>query len=314
MSAGSHDPWHKSEPSTRATSQQSDVLQGGGGSAGSSAKSLTDINAQPGGGNLQDVYWEKLLFGRQIWPQQGHAHCSDDVCLLSCFLGLAQVRDIDGDSVKLLLRTLKLLRLCEYSAEDICSVLAHASAYFNDAYELCGEHMDPSEVGHVLASLVFVAHCYVQDETCPLRVWHQHLFRKYCPLSVLNAAIIRLLEIRAYVLRLDSEDLTQRFRSLIQAVLDRNATEDTKPTEAPGGRGAGAAGQAAPGGGGGRRQAAEREQRGRRQASAWDFGDLRECLGGGRHEGASSSQRSVSELDAGRGRRPAHSRTSGGAR
>merc|ERR1711920_708127 len=122
--------------------------------------------------------------------------------------------DMDGDGVKLILRALKFLRLCDYSVEDICCILAHASAYFLDAYKLCGEHMDRSELGNVLATLMFVAHCYVQDETCPLHVWHQHLFHKYCPLKTLNAAIVRLLEIRHYVLRLESEDLHGRFTYL----------------------------------------------------------------------------------------------------
>merc|ERR1712113_372365 len=81
-----------------------------------------------------------------------------------------------------------------------------------------GSQMDHSEVGNVLVTLMFIAHCYVQDETCPLRVWHQHLFRKYCSLKTLNAAILRLLEIRQYVLRLETKELQRRFSYLLAAV------------------------------------------------------------------------------------------------
>jgi hypothetical protein len=139
----------------------------------------------------------------------------DDAYLLSCFLKLAEVPDISVDSVKLLLRTLRLLKSCDYSSEDICSMLAHASAYFVDTYALCGASMDASEVGNVLALLIFIGHCYVQDETCKLHVWHKYLFCKYCSLHTLNEAVARLLEIRKYLLRIEDESLATRFSRLL---------------------------------------------------------------------------------------------------
>lgn len=145
----------------------------------------------------------------------------DDLPLLLCFLELAGLRGVEGDAVKLLLRVLRFLHQCDYAVEDICSILSHASAYFADAYSLCGSTMDANEVANVLAILVFVAHCYVQDETCPLQVWHRHLFRKYCSLKTLNAAVVRLLEIRQHRLRLEPEDLNQRFAHLLQAAQHR---------------------------------------------------------------------------------------------
>ena len=69
--------------------------------------------------------------------------------------------------------------------QDICAILAHASAYFMDVYSQCagmqaGHHVlnidfrndlssfqklaQATEVGHILATLIFIAHCYVQDE------------------------------------------------------------------------------------------------------------------------------------------------------
>lgn len=179
---------------------------------------------------MHEVVWPDLHLGERIQPYQNYAHCVGDVHLLARFLELTEVPDIQGDSIKLLFRTLKFLRLCDYTQEDICSILAHASAYFTDAWVLCGSQMDASEVGNVLATLTYVAHCYVQDETCPLHIWHQHLFRKYCPLKTLNAAVIRLMQIRRYVLRLTSEDLNYRFGGL-KDVLDhmrvRVATDET---------------------------------------------------------------------------------------
>merc|ERR1719291_905124 len=84
-------------------------------------------------------------------------------------------------------------------------------------------------VGNVLTTLMFIAHCYVQDETCPLHVWHQHLFKSYCPLRTLNVAIVRPMEIRRYVLRLEQDDFDRRYFSLLQAAQKQAAFELKDP-------------------------------------------------------------------------------------
>eukprot|EP00747_Dinoflagellata_sp_TGD_P172237 gnl/TRDRNA2_/TRDRNA2_208253_c0_seq1.p1 gnl/TRDRNA2_/TRDRNA2_208253_c0~~gnl/TRDRNA2_/TRDRNA2_208253_c0_seq1.p1 ORF type:complete len:280 (+),score=45.93 gnl/TRDRNA2_/TRDRNA2_208253_c0_seq1:133-972(+) len=191
----------------------------------SSERSEVDLRS-----GTEAVQWNEMKLGHRIQPYRGYAHCLDDIFLVSRFLELAQLSDIDGDSVKLLLRAVKLLRLCDYSVEDICSIMAHTSWYFIDTYALCGRHMDASEVGNVIVTLMFISHAYVQDETCPLHVWHQHLFRRYCPLRTLNAAIVRLLEIRRYVLRVDEKELMDRYTFLIRGIqkrrVDTNVGDD----------------------------------------------------------------------------------------
>jgi hypothetical protein len=77
--------------------------------------------------------------------------------------------------------------------------------------------MDANEVGNVMALLMFLAHSYVQDETCRLKTWHKYLFSKYCSLAMLSSAVMRLLEIRGYLLRLEDEDLNHRYTSLLRA-------------------------------------------------------------------------------------------------
>jgi len=180
-------------------------------------------------GWTETVVWEELRFGQQIKPYRGYAHCVADVRLVSCILQLVNVPDVDSDTVKLLFRALKFLRLCDYSIEDIGSILSHATAYFEDAFALCGSHMDGPEVGHVLVTLMFIAHCYVQDETCPLQVWHQHLFRKYCEVKTLNSAIMRLLEIRKHMLRLEDTDLKRRHELLLGAANKRGRLVSVSP-------------------------------------------------------------------------------------
>lgn len=196
---------------SRGKSCESEEVSTVAGSISSSERSELGIG-------IESICWDEVHFGTRIQPYRGYAHCADDVFLLGTFLELTRLPDIYGDSLKLLLRAIRLLHLCDYSIEDICSILAHASAYFYDAYKLCGSHMDGNEVGNVLGTLMFIAHSYVQDETCPLHIWHQHLFRKYCPLRTLNAAVVRLLEIRRFKLRLEPKDLSDRYNKLSRSV------------------------------------------------------------------------------------------------
>merc|ERR1712032_980779 len=171
------------------------------------------------GGCFEHIVWDKITFGSQIRPYQAYAERVGDIHLLSSFLELARLPNVGGSSVKLLLRAIQFLRHCDYSVEDICSVLGHASAYFVDALAIFSRDMQAKEAGNVLVTQMFIAHCYVQDETCPLHVWHKYLFKRYCPLKTLNEAVVRLLRIRQYNLRLDGEDSTRRFTFLHQAVL-----------------------------------------------------------------------------------------------
>jgi len=191
-------------------------------SRGGGSSSVSGRSAGRGGGGGRgpraraygEIAWDEIRLGHVIRSCGHYAHCTDDLRLLGMFFELAGIEEIHGDSVKLLLRTFKFLRLCDYSAEDLCSILAHTSSYFSRVHALCGDQMDGRELGNVLATLMFLAHCFVQDETCPLNVWHRYLFSKYCPLKTLNAAVIRLMELLKYLLRLQDVDLQWRFGSL----------------------------------------------------------------------------------------------------
>lgn len=166
----------------------------------------------------ESIPWDQLKFGQVIHPACKYAWSADDIYLLVAFLELAGVNDIDTKSAALLLKMLKLLHQCRYSAVDICSILAHASAYFADVFAICGGIMDKAEVGNVLATVTFLAHSYVQDETCPLHVWHKHLFRGYCKIKKLSEAVLRIMSIRKYILRLEDDDLANRYQTLCAAI------------------------------------------------------------------------------------------------
>jgi len=198
-----------------------------GGYPGTSSASA--LRHQQTGTDTHRFHWDSDRIARYLLPYREYAHSGEDINLLARVFELCRVSEADSETAKLLLRAIKFLRLCDYSSEDICSTLAHATAYFVDAFSLCGNQMDSCEVGNVLTTLMFIAHCYVQDETCPLHVWHQHLFKSYCPLRTLNVAIIRLMEIRRYVLRLEQDDFDRRYFSLLQAAQKQAAFELKEP-------------------------------------------------------------------------------------
>jgi len=150
-----------------------------------------------------------------------------DLHLISVFLEQAGYSNADADVVKRLLRALDLMRRCDYSAEDVCSTLAHASTYFPGIFNHCKHGLQPGETGYILTLLVYIAHCYVLDETCPLRVWHSLLFKDYCPLSKLNQAIVRLLQIRRYVLRVEPAHLAVLYDSLYAVVKEQKVSHQS---------------------------------------------------------------------------------------
>mmetsp|Transcript_76664 Transcript_76664/g.222583 ORF Transcript_76664/g.222583 Transcript_76664/m.222583 type:complete len:257 (+) Transcript_76664:70-840(+) len=164
------------------------------------------------------VPWGEVKLGRKILPHCHVAYCVADVYLLSTFLRMAGLHDIGGGGVRLLLRTLKFLRLCDYSAEDICSILAHTSEYVHDVLKACGGRMDEREVGNVVVCLTFMAHSWTQDETCPLGVWHRHIFRDYCTMKTLNLAVVRLFELRRYRMRLPVQKVADNMERLLKAI------------------------------------------------------------------------------------------------
>jgi len=169
-----------------------------------------------------------------------YAFCAADLGVLARFLDLTLhdaptstlALEPPREMLRLTLRAMKMLHLCDYSHEDICCVLAHTSVYFRKTFTLCGHQMDKQEVANAMVAQMYIAHSYVQDETCPLRVWHAHLFHKYCNVRTLNTVVMRLLEIRGYRLKLDRKDMIKRYRYLVGMAPDARAPGlPTQPEE-----------------------------------------------------------------------------------
>lgn len=108
---------------------------------------------------------------------------------------------------KTVLQSVRLMHLCDWDYADVVLVLAYASVYFRGTFSSIGKKMSPNEAAHVTALLIYLAHAFLLDETCPLRAWQKHIFRKYCTLKVLDAALFRLFKMRpGFQLRITEEE------------------------------------------------------------------------------------------------------------
>lgn len=113
-----------------------------------------------------------------------------------------------------ILRCLRLLHLCGFVHSDVEVVVAHTMVYIEECLpQLLGcsnKVMELQELSHIVCVLLFLAHSYASDKNCPLRIWQKHAFVHYCGIQTLNAAVLRLMELLGYVLRVEPEDLEVR--------------------------------------------------------------------------------------------------------
>jgi hypothetical protein len=141
----------------------------------------------------------QILATKPFLKWEKHAYCNADLVLLD------RVGRMVGETPyeefgRIFLRMMKMLHLCDYTTSDLVCVLAHATAYYERAPDVC-KGMGRLEKANVITILCFIAHSFVLDECCPLKIWHQYLFRKYCDLKTLNDAVVRLLTLMGWKLR-----------------------------------------------------------------------------------------------------------------
>eukprot|EP01066_Platyproteum_vivax_P007449 Platyproteum_vivax@DN2917_c0_g1_i1.p1 len=87
-------------------------------------------------------------------------------------------------------RMVVMLAACGYYVQDLVHVVALAVCQFRRAK--LHNTPDATEKAYLFCVQCFLAHCWLLDETCPLRIWHQHVFPKYCELKTLGAACFKL--------------------------------------------------------------------------------------------------------------------------
>eukprot|EP00441_Pelagodinium_beii_P027947 CAMPEP_0197657696 /NCGR_PEP_ID=MMETSP1338-20131121/44791_1 /TAXON_ID=43686 ORGANISM="Pelagodinium beii, Strain RCC1491" /NCGR_SAMPLE_ID=MMETSP1338 /ASSEMBLY_ACC=CAM_ASM_000754 /LENGTH=224 /DNA_ID=CAMNT_0043234129 /DNA_START=56 /DNA_END=727 /DNA_ORIENTATION=+ len=157
-----------------------------------------------------------------LQPYECYAAKESDLELAAGFFALAKVPRSKHSArlIKQLLRTIALLHSCQYDSKDINCVLAHAAVYHEEVSSHWVQLMDEDEHANVVGLLIFLAHCHVIDEACPLSSWHKCLFRRYCSVKRLNKALMQLMTMRKYVLRV-SDDVLQARIKVLEAHIQR---------------------------------------------------------------------------------------------
>jgi hypothetical protein len=130
------------------------------------------------------------------------------------FAELVNIRASQQGYEEIMLQTIKfLLDRCKYDPSDVLCIMAHASAYFESAMAGCVP-ADDDETNSIIVLCMFLAMSFVMDEVSPLDMWQKTLLAKYCSLKTCNAAVIQLLELRSYALRVEAGDLSSRISVL----------------------------------------------------------------------------------------------------
>mmetsp|Transcript_67276 Transcript_67276/g.197498 ORF Transcript_67276/g.197498 Transcript_67276/m.197498 type:complete len:338 (-) Transcript_67276:317-1330(-) len=133
----------------------------------------------------------------------------DDLVLVLRFMdtleGVAS-RAKGETTCKTILQGVRLMHSCKYSYADIVLTLTYTSVYFRETVDQINQNMCDYEAAHVCALLMFLAHSFILDETCPLKFWQQNIFKHYCSLKILDMALFRLFRLLNFQLRISNDD------------------------------------------------------------------------------------------------------------
>jgi len=115
---------------------------------------------------------------------------------------------------QMVMRMIRMLRLCDYEAEVIVMVLAVALVHLDSIFCATDARMEDTERVSIAVLQCFNAHCYVMDEACPMKYWQSNIYSTYCNVKVLNSAAFKLLKILKFKLQVSEEAVTAKRRYL----------------------------------------------------------------------------------------------------
>lgn len=141
------------------------------------------------------------------------AYVADDVPLCVKFAQGCWIPQ-GGASGQMLVRMVRMLHLCDYTDEVIDTTLAVALLHLDRIYRVCDPRMDDTERTCIAIMAVFNAHCYVEDEACPLKYWQRNIFAQYCNVKVLTSASMKLLRLLKFNLSAKEEDVVAKLEYL----------------------------------------------------------------------------------------------------
>lgn len=103
-------------------------------------------------------------------------------------------------------QTIKLLQACHFCSHDIVLCFSYACSYAGRVFPLMAGVLGDAEAVHICILLVFLAHSFILDETCPMREWHKHIFQRYCSLKKMDTALFSVFSMLEFHLSIPAEE------------------------------------------------------------------------------------------------------------
>jgi hypothetical protein len=131
----------------------------------------------------------------------------DDVYVCQRFCDAVQLGVENVVCRQMVMRLIRMLRLCDYDTSVILSVLALALVHLSKVFKITDKRMEDNERVSIAVLQCYNAHCYLVDEACPMKYWQQSIYVDYCTVKVLNLASLKLLKILKFNLSVSAEDV-----------------------------------------------------------------------------------------------------------
>merc|ERR1719183_426444 len=142
----------------------------------------------------------------------------DDVYVCQRFADAASIGVDNVACRQMVMRMIRMLRLCDYDTFLILSVLSTALVHLARVFRVTDKRMEDNERVSIAVLQVYNAHCYLVDEACPMKYWQQSIYADYCDVRVLNLASLKLLKILKFNLSVSEEDVNVEMAALEQGL------------------------------------------------------------------------------------------------
>lgn len=120
------------------------------------------------------------------------------------------------ECMRMLVRTLKMLHACDYENDDIVMTFACALTHVRQILPYV-ETAAPIELCSISILSVFIAHCVIIDEACPLIHWHKWIFKRITDMDALNKAIVKIMILHNHNLSVNPDERNVNFRYLFDS-------------------------------------------------------------------------------------------------
>jgi hypothetical protein len=142
----------------------------------------------------------------------------DDVYVCQRFADAASIGVDNVACRQMVMRMIRMLRLCDYDTDLILYVLGTGLVHLAKVFRVTDKRMEDNERVSIAVLQCYNSHCYLVDEACPMKYWQQNIYADYCDVKVLNQAALKLLKILKFNLFVNPEDVDVEVLALKQGL------------------------------------------------------------------------------------------------